>query len=382
LTVFKLAVLPSTLEAVAVALMAKWFLSFSWPWAFMLGYVVAPISPAVVIPSVLALQDQGYGTTTGIPSLMVAAAAIDDVLSLAGFGIFSALCFPGTLVNVPLWFTICSAPINYAIGFVAGLIAGLVMMLLLPKDEEYNPWWRAGWLLVLAVVLMKGLKDAHLSGASCLAVLVMCVVVVKVWGKEVSKPVSTHFTEIWNNLAQPLLFGLVGADVVVNDLRGEELLIAFGILAVSLSWRLLVTFCAVLGQGLRWQEQVFISVGWLPKATVQAAIGATALNLATDAEKPQGHLIFTVSVVAILLTAPAGAAIISPIGPALLQKDKEEIADGVGAPIIIPDLPSIRGALLSTDIASVRGNLKAADHHAGKTSLSEPIIEHWMDIFN
>eukprot|EP00450_Noctiluca_scintillans_P038715 CAMPEP_0194477458 /NCGR_PEP_ID=MMETSP0253-20130528/1198_1 /TAXON_ID=2966 /ORGANISM="Noctiluca scintillans" /LENGTH=511 /DNA_ID=CAMNT_0039316437 /DNA_START=76 /DNA_END=1611 /DNA_ORIENTATION=+ len=386
-TVAKLAILPSTLEAVAVACMAKLFLGFTWPWAGMLGYVVAPISPAVVIPSVLALQDQGYGSTTGIPSMMVAAAALDDVLSLAGFGIFKALSFPkggvsGGQEQVPLWFTICSAPINYALGIVAGLIAGWIMSLLLPKEEEYSPWWRAGWLLCLAVVLMQGLTQAGLEGASCLGVLIMCVVVVKSWGAAVSKPVTGHFTEMWNNLAQPLLFGLVGADVVVNDLKGKELMIALGILTVSLTWRLLVTVVSVSGQGLRWQEQVFVSVGWLPKATVQAAIGHTACTLASPEEMPNAHLIFTISVVAILLTAPAGAAIISTIGPVLLQKDKEEEADGVGAPIIIPDLPSIRGALLSTDLSSVRGVLKAADRPLHRTSLTEPIIEHWMDIFN
>merc|ERR1712135_92505 len=187
---------------------------------------------------------------------------------------------------------------------------------LLPKEEEYSPWWRAGWLLCLAVVFLQGLTQAGLDGASCLAVLIMCVVVVKFWGAAVSKPVTGHFTEMWNNLAQPLLFGLVGADVVVNDLKRNELLIALGILTVSLTWRLLVTVVSVSGQGLRWQEQVFVSVGWLPKATVQAAIGHTAFTLASPEEKPNAHLIFTISVVAILLTAPAGAAIISTSGPA------------------------------------------------------------------
>merc|ERR1719322_1758200 len=136
------------MEACAVAVMARVFLHFDWVWAFMLGYVVAPISPAVVLPSVLALQDQGYGTTTGIPSMMVASAALDDVLSLAGFGIFSSLAqSPG---GSKFW-TIMNGPLSFVLGIVGGMVGGLLMAVLLPRGVKYNAGWRAGWLFAMAV---------------------------------------------------------------------------------------------------------------------------------------------------------------------------------------------------------------------------------------
>uniref|UniRef100_A0A7S1A199 Cation/H+ exchanger transmembrane domain-containing protein n=1 Tax=Noctiluca scintillans TaxID=2966 RepID=A0A7S1A199_NOCSC len=368
-----LAILPSTMEACAVAVMARFFLGFNWVWAFMLGYVVAPISPAVVIPSVLALQDQGYGTTTGIPSMMVAAAALDDVLSLAGFGIFSSLAFDTTSTSAgaashKLWLNIGKAPLAIVVGVFSGWLAGQFMGLLLPKDGEYSTTWRALWLFNLAVVLMAGLglKQIGFEGSSSLAVLVMCVVAVRCWGPGVSKPVSASFNEVWNHLAQPLLFGLVGAGVVVSDMHLSELLISLGILAVSLSWRLLWTVAASSVHDLRWQEKVFVAVAWLPKATVQAAIGMKAHDSAVGLGMSQelidhGHLIFTASVVAILLTAPAGAAVISAIGPTLLTKNDDGTEDGVGAPLVIPEIPSIRGVL--TEYAELRTRKGSMNSH-------------------
>ena len=339
----------------------------------MLGYVVAPISPAVVIPSVLALQDQGYGTTTGIPSMMVAAAALDDVLSLAGFGIFSSLAFDATSTSSgsashELWFKIGKAPLAIVVGVCSGCLAGLFMGRLLPRDGEYSTTWRAMWLFNLSVVLMAGLSKIGFAGSSSLAVLVMCVVAVRSWGPDVSKPVSASFNEVWNHLAQPLLFGLVGADVVVSDMHLSELCASLGILAVSLPWRLLWTVAASSVHHLRWQEKVFVSVAWLPKATVQAAIGAQAYDMAhkldmSDKFIDQGHLIFTVSVVAILLTAPAGAAVISAIGPTLLTKNDDGTEDGVGAPLVIPEIPSIRGAL--TEYAELRTRKGSMNSHEG-----------------
>ena len=335
--VASLAILPSTLESVLVAVFSVVFLKFSWTWGFMFGYVIAPISPAIVIPSVLGLQEQGYGSSTGIPSIMVASAALDDVLSLAGFGVFSSLSVtPGKSM---VW-SILNGPISFALGIAIGVVGGLLMAVLLPRGIEYSPTWRAGWLFCMAAVMMKGFEDTPFKGAASLAVLIHCVVSVRCWGPDVSKKVSSTFTEVWNHLAQPLLFGLVGAEIRVNEMKGSELLISLLILALSLTWRLFVTFTAVGGAGLRKRERFFVAVGWLPKATVQATIGSWAKDQipANDPRYPHAHLIFTASVVAILLTAPAGAALISAIGPSLLEKEEEGTEEGIGAPLAVPEI--------------------------------------------
>merc|ERR1712135_152750 len=264
----------------------------------------------------------------------------------------------GTPGKSMVW-SILNGPISFALGIAIGVVGGLLMAVLLPRGIEYSPTWRAGWLFCMAAVMMKGFEDTPFKGAASLAVLIHCVVSVRCWGPDVSKKVSSTFTEVWNHLAQPLLFGLVGTQVQVNQMKEKELLTALAILAVSLTWRLCVTFIAVSGAGLRKKERLFVAVGWLPKATVQASIGGWALKTFPDDER--AHLIFTASVLAILLTAPAGAALITAIGPILLNKEEDGTIDAVGAPLLVPEVASLRSTLVSaSELGSYRNSRQSS----------------------
>ena len=149
---------------------------------FHVGYVVVPISLAVVFPSVLSLQDQGHGTTTGIHSMMVAVSSLDDVFSLAGFGIFSNLALGSEATSSKLSWQIGKALLSILLGLVFGWVADLFMGLLLPKDGEYSIIWRARWFFNMAVVFMAGFEKAKFGRASSLDVLVICRL--KRWNKE------------------------------------------------------------------------------------------------------------------------------------------------------------------------------------------------------
>jgi len=252
-----------------------------------------------------------------------------------------------------------NGPLSFVLGIVGGMVGGLLMAVLLPRGVKYNAGWRAGWLFAMAVLIMKGFDVIDFKGASSLAVLIQCGLAVRAWGPDVSKTVSSTFTEVWNHLAQPLLFGLVGTQVQVNQMKEKELLTALAILAVSLTWRLCVTFIAVSGAGLRKKERLFVAVGWLPKATVQASIGGWALKTFPDDER--AHLIFTASVLAILLTAPAGAALITAIGPILLNKEEDGTIDAVGAPLLVPEIASLRSTLVSaSELGSYRNSRQSS----------------------
>lgn len=331
----RLAVLPNLAEAATIAGLSMLLLGFPPSWAFMLGFIISAISPAVVVPSLLNLQDKGYGVSTGIPNMVVASAALDVVFSIAGFGICSG--FAVMEDGAPLWMAIARAPLEVIIGVSVGCFCAVLLVQILPvvdveeaakagapKPPQLRDW-RAPLLLVTAVGATLALKKGGFNGASALAVLVMSAGSAWGWGTPTAKEIAGPLGLFWNKVAQPLLFALVGASVNVSTVEGSTLGMGFLMLACSLTARCSMTYLAVLGRGLQRSERAFTALAWLPKATVQAALGAVALDQAnTDRETEMSRAILTISVLSILCTAPVGAAIIGVTGPKLLVKETQE----------------------------------------------------------
>jgi len=325
--VLRLAALPCLAEATTVALLAAALLNFPAAWAALLGFTVAAVSPAVVVPSLLALQEQGYGVTTGIPTLVVAAAALDDVFSLAGFGICLGLALPAAAEGGLLGGVITGpqadylrAPVELVLGLACGFIGASILVWLAPvafvaaAETPHRPRRNEGasyhlqLLLLCATAIAFGLKALGLSGASALATLTLAAAAARKWRQakppdsegshgsrsdgtpalpspSVVADVGSRLGTLWVHLAQPLLFGLLGAAVDLSKLTPRVLGTGLLVLCVSCSVRLGMTALAVSGRGLRKQELLFVAMAWLPKATVQAAIGAVALDYArTDEE--------------------------------------------------------------------------------------------------
>jgi len=328
----RLAILPNLAEASTIAGLSILVLGFPVSWAFMLGFIISAISPAVVVPSLLNLQDKGYGVSTGIPNMVVASAALDVVFSIAGFGLCSS--FAVMEDGAPLWMAVARAPLEVIIGVSAGCACAVMLVYILPvqgvavdpADGSKGPQlrdWRAPLLFVTAVSTTLALKRAGFSGASALSVLVMSAGSAWGWGTPTAREVSGPLGLFWNKVAQPLLFALVGASVDVSSVEARTLSLGFLMLACSLMARCTMTYLAVLGRGLQRSERAFTALAWLPKATVQAALGALALDEAnTDREREMGRAILTISVLSILCTAPVGAAIIGVSGPKLLVLEK------------------------------------------------------------
>jgi NhaP-type Na+/H+ or K+/H+ antiporter len=336
----RLAVLPNLAEAATIAGLSMLVLGFPISWAFMLGFIVSAISPAVVVPSLLNLADQGYGVSTGIPNMVVASAALDVVFSIAGFGICSG--FAVMQDGAPLWMAVARAPLEVIIGVSVGCACAAMLVYILPVDvadgESKGPQlrdWRAPLLLMTGVSTTLALKREGFSGASALSVLVMSAGSAWGWGTPTAREVSGPLGLFWNKVAQPLLFALVGASVNVSTVEAKTLSLGVLMLACSLTARCSMTYFAVLGRGLQRSERAFTALAWLPKATVQAALGAIALDEAnTDREREMGRAILTISVLSILCTAPVGAAIIGVSGPKLLvlEKTVEDEAAEIEAP--------------------------------------------------
>mmetsp|Transcript_105504 Transcript_105504/g.198661 ORF Transcript_105504/g.198661 Transcript_105504/m.198661 type:complete len:692 (-) Transcript_105504:73-2148(-) len=345
MAVVRLTVLPGVSEAFAVAGLACPIIGCPFWLALATGFIIAAVSPAVVVGGMFNLQAHGYGVQKGIPSLVVAAASFDDVVAISGFSMFIGLAIgEGNVLLEAL-----HGPIN----IVAGLGCGLLGAFILAATKLWDVRWKRSLaLLLLGVIFTFSSKLAHFAGAGALASLVMAATAAQLWMRGFPHAVSqgpddhaAHDTEadmckVWKMAAEPLLFSVIGSALNFSKIDAATIPKAIGIVTGGVCVRTLAALFATYGAGLSWKERAFIALAWMPKATVQAALGSVPLDMARkafekDPEKLEeyeawGVAILTTAVFSILLTAPAGLIVIQKLGPNWLEKwDGEEIEEGM-----------------------------------------------------
>ncbi|XP_067937026.1 sodium/hydrogen exchanger 9B2-like [Watersipora subatra] len=328
--VIRLAFCPCTAEALICMVTAHFLLGFPLIWGLMLGFVLAAVSPAVVVPSLLELSDKGYGVDQGVPTLVIAAASLDDVLAISAFTILLSVAFSDT-TNIGV--TIVKGPLEALGGVIYGVIVGVITWYLPPSTHKNLDVTRSFLLLCGGLFALFGSTAAGIEGSGALGCLTLPFVAAIKWRQQLPQgvtelPSERHMGYLWT-LFQPLLFGLIGAAVDFQQINARVVGLGLAVLLIGLVGRVIVSFLAVLGSGFTLKEKLFIPLAWLPKATVQALIGSraydTALYRGADEDTLRWGLhILTIAVLCIILTAPAGAALISLSGPRLLQKSKEK----------------------------------------------------------
>uniref|UniRef100_A0A8D0CE86 Cation/H+ exchanger transmembrane domain-containing protein n=1 Tax=Salvator merianae TaxID=96440 RepID=A0A8D0CE86_SALMN len=314
---------PCTSEACAAAVLSHFLLHLPWQWGFMLGFVLGAVSPAVVVPSMLILQGGGYGVDKGIPTLLMAAGSFDDILAITGFNTCLGMAFSSgsTLDNV------FRGVLEVAVGIAAGGLAGIFLRYFPSKDQNYLVWKRAFFVMGLSVFAVFGSMYFGFPGSGGLCTIVLAFVAGMTWSDEKSE-VEAIIAVAWE-IFQPFLFGLIGAEISIMSLEPEVVGLSVAMLGIALVIRIMVTFLLVCCAGFNIKEKVFISLAWIPKATVQAAIGSVALDTARSQESENpleikyGMNILTVAFLAILITAPTGALIIGLAGPRMLHKSTD-----------------------------------------------------------
>uniref|UniRef100_A0A8D3B7D3 Cation/H+ exchanger transmembrane domain-containing protein n=1 Tax=Scophthalmus maximus TaxID=52904 RepID=A0A8D3B7D3_SCOMX len=310
----RLAIGPCVVEASIVAVVSHFLLGLPWDWGFILGFVLAAVSPAVVVPSMLLLQREGYGVEKGIPTLLMAAGSFDDILAITGFSTCLGIAFStgqtgNILLSIMFW-------------VIAGLVLGLFLCCFPSKDQEELVLRRTLMLLGLSIFSVFFSHVIGFAGAGGLCTLVLAFLAALGW-KTDKAPVAAMVGQSWD-VFQPLLFGLIGAEITISTLSPNTVGLGLACISIGLVIRLLVTFGLVHFGGFNLKEKLFIAVAWLPKATVQAAIGSKALDMARekgdDAMIKFGLDVLTLAVLAILTTAPIGALGIGLAGPRLLAR--------------------------------------------------------------
>ena len=307
---------PAVFEILAVVLVAPRLLHISYLEAALLGSILAAVSPAVVVPLMIDFMDKGRGTKKGIPTLILGASAVDDVFVIVVFTIFLGM-YGGESVN--LFVKIGEIPLSIVLGIVVGIVPGLVLLRLF-KKYDWKPPRRTLVVLGVAILLtrIEDVCEGWVPIASLIGVMAIGFIILEK-AEPIAHIISQKLKKIWV-FAELLLFVLVGAQVNIH-VAWEAGLAGALVILVGLVFRSIGTYLSLLGTPFDHRERLFCVVAYVPKATVQAAIGALPLA----AGVASGELILAVAVLSILLTAPLGAAGILFLGERILDHEDRPV---------------------------------------------------------
>lgn len=288
---------PACFEIVGMILLAPLLLGISVLDAAVMGAVVGAVSPAVIVPKMLSLMEKGYGVKKSIPQMILAGASVDDVFVIVLFTAFTGLAQGGTFSPA----SILSVPVSIGMGIAVGGAAGGLLALFFRKVHIRDS---AKVVILLSIsFLMIGLENrlkGHLPFSGLLAVMSIGIALKKK-RYEAAVRLSAKYSKLWV-AAEVLLFVLVGAAVDLSYVLKAGAAAVVLILGV-LVFRMAGVFLCLLGTDIQWKERVFCMIAYMPKATVQAAIGGVPLAMGLGC----GKIVLTVAVLAILITAPLGA---------------------------------------------------------------------------
>lgn len=307
---FLMCFVPATFEMIGMIILAPRLLSVSLIEAAVIGAVVAAVSPAVVVPKMIKLMEDGYGTKQGIPQLILAGASVDDVYVIVMFTAFTSLAQGG---NVSVM-SFVNIPVSIMFGIIIGIIIGKALAVVWKKLHIRDTVKAAIFLSVaLLLVDIEASLNTPITFASLISVMFIGIALKKD-RPEVAFRLSQKYNKMWV-WAEVMLFVLVGATVDIGYVAYAGVS-AIVIIIGALIFRMVGVALCMAGTKLKLKERVFCMLAYTPKATVQAAIGGVPLSMGLAC----GNTVLTVAVLAIIITAPLGAFAIDMTYRKLLKK--------------------------------------------------------------
>ena len=296
-----LSFIPATFEIAAITIIGHFLLGIPFITSAIMGCVVAAVSPAIIVPRMIKLQETGYGRKKNIPELILTGASVDDIFVII---LFYSLTNSDSS-NILLM------PVNIILGVVIGIMCGILLVQLIKFfDIKQNN----STILFLSTSFVLMSAQDFVPFSALLSIMTMGIVFYRKH-KEHAEKVASSFSGLWSG-ASIILFVLVGFSMNLEYALKEGFLPVILIL-ICLIFRSIGTYLCLIKTNLNTNERIFCMVSYLPKATVQAAIGAIPLSMGL----PYGELILTVSVISIIITAPLGAFLIDRFYKKLLQND-------------------------------------------------------------
>lgn len=307
---FLMCFVPATFEMIGMIILSPRLLDVSLIEAAVIGAVVAAVSPAVVVPEMIKLMEEGYGTKQGIPQLILAGASVDDVYVIVMFTAFTSLA-QGSNVSVMSFVNI---PVSIIFGIIIGIIIGKALAVVWKKVHIKDTVKAAIFLSVaLLLVGVEASLNTPITFASLISVMFIGIALKKD-RPEVAFRLSQKYNKMWV-WAEVMLFVLVGATVDIGYVAYAGVS-AIVIIIGALIFRMAGVALCMAGTKLKLKERVFCMLAYTPKATVQAAIGGVPLSMGLAC----GNTVLIVAVLAIIITAPLGAFAIDMTYRKLLKK--------------------------------------------------------------
>jgi NhaP-type Na+/H+ or K+/H+ antiporter len=312
-----MAYVPASFEILAYVLFAPAILGVSRVEAAVMGTVLGAVSPAVVVPRMVQLMETQYGTKKSIPQMILAGASCDDIFVIVLFSTFSSMAQGGSVqvmdfVNIPI-----SIVLGVALGAVAGYLLGGFFETAYAHKHYVRNSMKVIVVLGVAFLLMaiETWAKGIVSISGLLAVVAMACVLKLRSTTFVSKRLSEKFGKLWL-AAEVLLFVLVGAAVDIRYTMNAGI-VAVVMIGIALLFRAVGVMLCMVGTQLNVKERLFCIIAYLPKATVQAAIGSVPMAMGLAC----GQIVLSVAVLAILITAPLGAIGMDVSYQKLLEKE-------------------------------------------------------------
>lgn len=288
---------PACIELAGTVLLAPVLLGVTLLEAAIMGSVLAAVSPAVIVPRMIRLMEEGYGTDKSIPQLIMAGASVDDVFVIVLFTAFTSLASTGMLSAA----SFLQVPVSIVLGIIAGAIVGLLLIWFFKMFHMRDS---VKLLIILSFSFLLIELQNRLKGVvpfSGLIAIMSLGIVIKRNYEILAKRLSGKYNKLWV-AAEVFLFVLVGATVDLKYAAAAGINAVFLVLG-AIVFRMSGVALSLIKTNLSLKERIFCMVAYVPKATVQAAIGAIPLTMGL----PCGQLVLTVAVLSILITAPLGA---------------------------------------------------------------------------
>lgn len=305
-----MAFIPCLFEGLSLTVLFYLFTPFDLLTSALTATLLSAVSPAVVVPSMLNLKEAGYGNKREVPTLILAGASLDDVFAITLFTLFIGVATGESSV---LGLTLLSIPISIIGGILSGLVIGYLLSLYFKKyNDKLKGTEKALVILTISLFLFQVGEWLHI--AALLGVMTAGFVVLEK-AEHAAHETARQLNGVWV-FAEIILFVIIGSSVDV-DVAMQAGFSGILIILGGLIFRSVGVFIATIGSGLNFKERVFCIISYLPKATVQAALGAVALEKGL----PYGKEILAYAVMAIIITAPLGLLGINMFGHKLLNKD-------------------------------------------------------------
>ena len=307
---FLMCFVPACIEIIGTLILAPLLFDVTLIEALIIGSVMAAVSPAVIVPRMIRLIDEGYGKENSIPQLILAGASVDDVFVIVLFTAFTGLASTGELSMM----NFIQIPISIILGILFGFVVGLILLFVLKKINIHDTLKVIIMLSISFLILEVETLLKNIIPISGLLAIMSMGIIIKQKDEEFSKKMASKYNQLWSG-AEIFLFVLVGVAVDIRYAFSAGIAVILLVIG-ALIFRMFGVFISLLKTKLTKNERIFCMLSYTPKATVQAAIGTIPLTMGFAC----GELVLTVAVMSILLTAPFGAICVDRFHQKLLKK--------------------------------------------------------------